>query len=196
MSPSFEVHATVGASVDADAVDRLCGAVGGRFLSLELRAQGSDPLRQGMVTFSTPAADPREVAASARSVAAAHGVEIVRVKVEAPPPSAWTTLYRESHVLVRAPGAFFASLPAEVAAVAATHGARMSRRARRALDDGPAERFFTRRDAEPLGAESRHEEWLAALRSALRAHPEATIVAAEEEAVLWDDHQALDEGWR
>lgn len=192
---ALEVHVTVDPRGDEGAIARLCAALGGRVVTIELPTEGA-ALVQSMVTFEADDGALAALRARVATLAAEHGVAVLRVKVETADRPGLSALYRESHALLRAPRGCFDAPGDELRAVAARHGARLSRRARREAGD-EVERYLTRRDRGSFAeARARHEAWMGDLRAALARRPDITLVKVREEAVVWDDHEALDEGWR
>ncbi len=196
----MEVHATVDERGDAVATERFRHALRARIVTIELpTGDARSSLVQSMLTFAVDHDENQlaELRARVGALAAEHGVRVLRVKVEAAPRADSRALYRESHALLRGPRGWFEVLGDDVRAVVDRHGARLSRRVRREADDGAVERFFTRRDRGSFDeAGARHRAWMDDLGRALAGHREVTVVKVHDEAVLWDDHEALDEGWR
>ncbi len=196
----LEVHATIDQRDDAAATERFRDALRARIVTIELpTGDARSSLLQSMVTFAVDHDEHQlaELRARVDALAAEHGVRVLRVKVECPPRADSRALYRESHALLRGPRGWFDAPGDDVRAVVHRHGARLSRRVRREADGGAVERFFTRRDRgsfDETGA--RHRAWMDDLSRALAGHREVTVVKVHDEAVLWDDHEALDEGWR
>ncbi len=197
---SLEVHATVDERCDATATERFCESLRGRIVTIELpTGDVRSSLVQSMVTFSVDHDEGRlaELRARVGALATEHGVRLLRVKMEAAPRADARALYHESHALLRGPRGWFEALGDDVRAVVDRHGARLSRRVRREAGDQAVERFLTRRDRgtfDEVGA--RHRAWMDALGRVLAGHRGVSVVKVHDEAVLWDDHQALDEGWR
>jgi hypothetical protein len=140
----------------------------------------------------------REAAAELARALAEDGFVVTRIKIEAalenediPRSDAEAAhhpeRYFEHHVKLRlGPGVDLDRL----AALAAGHGAHLSRNALRTHDDGHDERFLTQRC--PRVGRARAHERLAALLQALAGHQ---ILEVEEEFVVHDSNLALDDGW-
>ncbi|WP_422741149.1 nucleotidyl transferase AbiEii/AbiGii toxin family protein [Micromonospora sp. WMMD754] len=144
----------------------------------------------------------RDAAERWRTRLRAAGLYTARTKIEAAPWSAGVPVtdeqalaqpaerYFEHHVKLLLP----AGVPTLVAvtAVAEQHGARLSRNARRARDDGRQERFVTQR-CHRIGRD-RARARLDALVAALRGSG-WEVLAVEQEYVVFDDRTELDAGW-
>ncbi len=128
------------------------------------------------------------------------GVEIVRVKTEADlensevpvrdeDAAADQNLYFETHVKLRI------ASPTQLDALrefALTQGARLSRNARRTLDDGAHERFVTHR-IHGVGRETAGRQAETLIKAITDAGYD--IVEVEREYVVFDSNLTLDAGW-
>lgn len=124
------------------------------------------------------------------------GALVVRVKIETRADSRCQCFtgvankgYFENHVKL--------ILPSDVAMndlqqLALSHGARLSRNARRVRTDGRQERFVTQRvyDADHATSRMQFERLMVDLQ-----HANHEIVEIEREFVVFDSHLALDSGW-
>lgn len=193
-SGDFELHLTI--AVTERDLTALAEELGAKFTRIELD-RGVTPV-QPMLTRAAKGTLPemRALAARLTTLLAARDVRVVRTKIEAAP---WTDgvpesdvdadpeLYWEHHVkLLLPPGSDVDALTT----IVSSHGARLSRNARRERPDGVLERFVTQRCHGVGRATARAR--LDGLLSALAHH---RIAEVEEEYVVADDHLRLDEGW-
>ncbi|GAB3163289.1 hypothetical protein GCM10027059_17490 [Myceligenerans halotolerans] len=196
---ALEIHLTVDSWV-ADRLDVFAGERGIKVSRIELDhgEVRSQPMLTVELTGSLDDAEQR-VAQLRRELAAA-GLRVVRVKVETAPwnrdvpvadEQAHEDLYFEHHVKVRLPAGDVARR-LEITTVAREHDARVSRNARRVLDDGSEERFVTQR-CFGVGRQASRPR-LDALVSALDER-EFEVLEVEEEYVVVDDNLGLDPGW-
>ncbi|HEY0255165.1 MAG TPA: hypothetical protein VGC41_26740 [Kofleriaceae bacterium] len=184
MRGKFEAHITVAGGGD---LEPLCKQLGVDYVAIELASgvHASQPMtashHEGVIADVVD-----EVNALAARIAAA-GFVITRTKLEAEASSEGVPLgehdgYFEFHVKVRVAGR-----EAELVAIAAAHGARLSRNNRRANEDG---RFVTMR-VYRLGRVAA-EEKLAALLEALAGF---AVVGIAREFTVYDSRVELDAGW-
>jgi hypothetical protein len=198
----FEAHVTVGCD------ERQIGALGAWAASQGLKfshivLDRGRVVSQPMLTLRGTA--PLDAATSATEDLAAAlgatGFDVIRVKIEMTPWSAevpvtdrdavalGASFYFEHHIkLVLDTCAEMGPL----ALLVERHGAHLSRNARRIRQDGLQERFVTQRCrmAGSATAERRLRELTSELRT--RQH---TIVAVEQEFVVFDSDETLDHGW-
>jgi hypothetical protein len=196
---ALEIHLTV-SSWAADRLDEFAGERGIKVSQIELDHGEfrSQPMLTVELTGSLEDAEQR-VAQLRRELAAAQ-LQAVRVKIETAPwnrdvpvtdDQAREDLYFEHHVKVRLP-AGDAARRLEITALAREHDARVSRNARRVLDDGTEERFVTQR-CFGVGRQTSRPR-LDALLSALDEGG-FEVLEVEEEYVVVDDNLGLDAGW-
>ncbi|MGI8336555.1 hypothetical protein ACRYCC_41995 [Actinomadura scrupuli] len=198
----FEAHVTVRcAEREHDALDRWAASRGLKFshIVLDRGRVVSQPMLtlRGTATLDLAGAAARELAAALGTA----GYDVARTKIEMTPWSAGVPatdgeaavlgagFYFEHHIkLALTPGTETGTL----AALAARHGAHVSRNARRIRQDGVQERFVTQRCrmAGTATAQRRLRELTAALLG--RHH---TIVGVEQEFVVFDSDASLDHGW-
>lgn len=197
---NFETHLTL-AATDHEAAQAWAAEHGVKYTRIVLE-QGAVP-DQPMVTMSGRGtlAQQRVTARQWCDRLRTAGFTVVRVKVEASPFNADVALtapeaaalppeyYFEHHVKLVLAGD---TDVARARAVSERHGGRLSRNARRALENGRHERFVTQR-CYGIGrpeARRRLDELLADLTDA--GFPPVEV---EQEFVLVDDNPGLDRGW-
>ncbi len=198
----FETHLTVSVP-DAGALEDLRGFGedrGLKFTWIEL-SSGPAPV-QPMLTRHSSGALTEEHRAVRRisHELSARGwkLERVKIEVEAEHPAVLALVekslkrpasrYFEHHVKLLLPREFPPSLPV----LCTSHGARVSRNARRVRKDGNEERFLTQRFYRTRLPVARAR--LLSLRFALEAEG-WEILEVEEEYVIFDSRPALDAGW-
>ena len=197
----FEIHLTV-AAADADRVAAFAERHRLGFVHI-LLDRGRQP-GQPMLSLRTRGteAEARAVAGSWELRLGAESTPVTRVKLEAAPWNAGVPehdadaadapeRYFEHHVKLLLPDATGPRLAA-VTEVAARHGARLSRNARRRRPDGRQERFVTQR-CHRVGR-SRAARRLDALVTDLRAAG-YEVASIEAEYVVHDSCLRLDDGW-
>ncbi|RPF21908.1 nucleotidyl transferase AbiEii/AbiGii toxin family protein [Myceligenerans xiligouense] len=196
---ALEIHLTVN-SWAADRLDAFAGerAIKVSRIELDHGKFRSQPMLTVELTGSLEDAEQRVV--QLRRELAAARLQAVRVKVETAPwnrdvpatdEQAREDLYFEHHIKVRLPAGNVARRLA-ITTLAREHGARVSRNARRVLEDGTEERFVTQR-CFGVGRETSRLR-LAALVSAL-GDGGFEVLEVEEEYVVVDDNLGLDAGW-
>ncbi|QNS02897.1 hypothetical protein [Streptomyces xanthii] len=198
----LEAHLTVDAG-DESAVGRLAdwAAAHGLGFTHIVLARGHHP-SQPMVTLRGHGrADAwlRTTVAETAAALAHAGFPVLRTKAETTP---WASgvpqtdaearlapshLHFEHHVKLLLPAE--ADLDA-LAARVVTHGAHLSRNARRIRPDGMQERFVTQR-CHAVGASTAHRR----LEALLAELPDAQVAETEREYVFHDTHLDLDAGW-
>jgi hypothetical protein len=200
-APEYETHISVGPTGRNSIEDLQLWAAARGLKCVHIVLDGGDSPSQPMLTrhgHSNLQSELEHAHQIGQDMASA-GFSVTRVKIEAAP---WneevphsdeeaqqaTGQYFEHHIklLLGAQAEI-----ADVASVALKHGARLSRNARRARDDGH-ERFVTQR-CFGVGrgiAWQRFQELREALASL--GHP---VLEEEEEFVVYDSNLALDAGW-
>jgi len=190
---TFEAHLTVETDTPARRaeLDALCAELGVDHVGIELPAgvHRAQPMTASYHRGELAAVAGEIEALHARLVAA--GFPVVRVKVEAALDNEGLPTadgYHEFHVKVRVPDP--AALDA-LAALAASHGGRLSRNDRR-RDDAGAQRFVTLRvyRSDRAAAEARLDALLAALAGA-----GFEIAGTAREYTIYDSRIELDAGW-
>lgn len=192
----FETHLTVAAD-RAGALQRFAAAHGLKCLHIEL-ARGVRALQpmlswRGRGDFAGQRAQADAIAAQLR----AHGLQPLRIKIEAAPGNrdvpqddaqAVAGRYFESHIkLLLEADADVAELAERVRG----RSAHLSRNALRTREDGRAERFVTQRS---LGGLRRAQAELGELLDELDASGLRRL-GVETEYVVYDDNLAVDDGW-
>ncbi|MEV0127901.1 hypothetical protein AB0H83_05465 [Dactylosporangium sp. NPDC050688] len=199
---TFEIHLTVDGPGAPDLAG-FAGRHGVRFVHIVLD-QGRHP-SQPMLTVPARGTldEARALARRWGDRLAARGTPATRVKIEAAP---WCdgVPQDDAGAAAEPPGRYFEHhvkllLPADPAAalraaadVAAAHGARLSRNARRRDGEGRQERFLTAR-CHGVGlatATVRLDAFVAALRTA-----GLEVTEVEQEYVVDDSNLGLDHGW-
>lgn len=196
----FETHMTllVQTSDDFERLEAWAAARGLKWTHIQLD-QG-DFASQPMLTYrGTGTLDQQLNRAEANSAELAEcGDQVVRVKIETElngtdvPRNGlnWNDgQYFEYHIKLHLPRA---SDLGDAATLAANHGARLSRNARRVMQDGAAERFVTLR-ARNVGRDQANQ-----LRDRLvedLRRGSYCIAEIESEFVLFDSAISLDSGW-
>ncbi|WP_045742143.1 nucleotidyl transferase AbiEii/AbiGii toxin family protein [Actinoplanes rectilineatus] len=195
----FETHITVAAG-QADGLELFAERYGVTFLCIELD-RGDHRFQPMLTLHGSGSLDEQEATAAQwcdwlRSA----GLHPVRTKIEATPwadgvpvsdQDAEPGRYFEHHVKLRLPSVAADDL-LPIADLAETHGARLSRNARRTETDGTHQRFVNQR-CHGVGratATLRLESLLTTLRYA--GHEPVSV---EQEYVVVDSRLDLDEGW-
>ena len=196
----LETHLTIAAgpaAVDFDVLERFAHEHALRCLHIVL-PRGAHP-SQPMLTRRVQATLPRALADAARLAAAlaAAGLRVCRTKIEAPPDAAGVPAhddggggrYFESHVKLRLPLGADLATPT---AIAAAHGAHLSRNARSTGTDGVETRFVTQRVA---GAGSLRASAAARTLAAALDAAGLAVAGVETEYVVHDSNLSIDAGW-
>ncbi|QQP97681.1 hypothetical protein [Lysobacter enzymogenes] len=192
----FETHLTVAAD-HAGALQRFAAAHGFKCLHIELArgVRAFQPMLswRGRGDFARQRAQADAVAAQLR----AHGMQPLRIKIEAAPGNrdvpqddaqAVAGRYFESHIkLLLEAGADLTELAERVRG----HSAHLSRNALRTREDGLDQRFVTQRSHGGL------RRAYAELRALLDVLDGAGLrrLGVETEYVVYDDNLAVDDGW-
>ncbi len=202
MAGDFETHLTVGCGArEIEALARWAAARRLKFSHIVL-ARGRVPSQPMLTAYGTgELAAVLADARATRAALAADGFAVVRAKVEAAP---WNEgvpatdeeaaalgheYYFEHHLKLLLDGETDTSA---LTALAAGHGAHLSRNARRVRGDGVAERFVTQRCR--MAGDRTAEGRLRALTAALELRG-YRIAGSEREFVVFDDAASLDDGW-
>ncbi|MEV6348624.1 hypothetical protein [Actinoplanes sp. NPDC051851] len=202
ISGDFETHVTVDAGQAAD-LAVWAAEHGATFVHIEID-RGEHTLQPMLTLHGTGTlTEQRRIAERWCARLREAGFRPRRTKIEATPWSSGVPRtdeeagteprdrHFEHHVKVRLPAARGAALPA-LTALAESHGARLSRNARRWLTGGGQERFVNQR-CHGVGRETATER-LERLVTDLRGAGHE-IISVEQEYVAFDDHIDLDAGW-